>query len=305
MNFKVAVIGEGVIDRFVESGAARDVIGGSPLNTAVALRRAGADATWWAKVSKSAAGESILNYAIENGVAGAGIHSSELPAPIVTIKIDNAGVPAYEFALDGAADWDWQISDFAALAEYDALQIGSLTAVLEPGSSTLVEVLRGLRQSAKPPLISFDPNARPKAAKDAADADRMRSVITELVQLADLVKVSDEDLQWLEPNTPPADVARRWSESNPALVVMTRGSEGSVAYVAGAEIAQVGGVKVEVVDTVGAGDTFMAWLLNQVLQAGEIPQTKPELEAILAKSARAAAITCSRKGCNPPFANEL
>lgn len=304
MNLNVAVIGEGVIDRFVAADESRDVIGGSPLNTAVALKRAGVKATWWAKVSNSPEGNSIVEYATQNEVAGQGITRSNKPAPIVTISLNETGVPSYDFALAGAADWDWQDEEFAGLAGFDAVQIGSLTTVIEPGSSALMGAITKLRASSNHPLISFDPNARPKAAVDDEDANRMRSIISLLVDLSDLVKVSDEDLEWFNADVPAYETARVWSTRTPKLVVMTRGSEGAVAFANGAEIATVPGVKIKVEDTVGAGDTFMAWLLAQILQSG-VPANDSEMKEILSKSAQAAAITCSRKGCNPPFATEV
>lgn len=305
MKQQVAVIGEGVIDRFLVDGQARDVIGGSPLNTAVAIKRAGIDVHWWARVSSSAEGRAIWDYAERNEVIKQGAVTIDRPAPIVTIALDEAGIPTYDFALDGAADWEWQESDFQNLTEYGAVQIGSLTTVLEPGATALLQALKSMKLIANPPLISYDPNARPRAAKNETDAERMRARIQELVKLADLVKVSDEDLGWFDATRTPADIAAEWSQLGPQLVVMTRGSEGATAYRAGFKIAQTPGIKVEVVDTVGAGDTFMAWLLAAVLKAGDIPATEQDVASAIERAAKAAAITCSRAGCNPPTTLEL
>ena len=307
MTARVAVIGEAVIDRFLEPTGSRDVIGGSPLNTAVALKRAGVDVNWWGRMSDGAEGAALIAYANENGVGGDGVHVVSAPATLVTIELNAAGVPTYGFYLDGAADWGWSTQDLAGLHDYDVLQIGSLGAVLEPGSSAILETIRALRSTAKCPLISYDPNARPKAAKDEAEAQRVRGRVEEFIAVADLVKVSDEDLEWLHVGVDPHESARAWSTKGPKLVVMTRGGEGAVAFADGAEVLRVSGVTTSVVDTVGAGDTFMAWLLRAVVaeHACVLPTDLGSIEIMLNQAAQAAAITCSRKGCVPPFASEV
>lgn len=307
MQQRVAVIGEGVIDRFLEPDGPRDVIGGSPLNTAVAMRRAGLASDWWARISLDAEGSRIADYAKLNQVAGPAMTQVPLPTSIVTVELQAGGVPRYGFHLDGAADWSWQPRDFAGLSDYDVVQIGSLTAVLQPGADALLDALKQLRTMSPRPLISYDPNARPKAANDEAQADFMRTRVNALVGLADLVKVSDEDLEWLFPGQAPEASAAAWSNLGPNLVVLTRGSEGSKAYVAGSEIASVPGVQTEVVDTVGAGDTFMAWLVRGIAvdHHNAIPTDELSVAALLARAGAAAAVTCSRKGCNPPTLAEL
>jgi fructokinase len=306
MKQQVAVIGEGVIDRFFDFEGSRDVIGGSPLNTAVALRRAGVDATWWAKISNTDEGSAILSYAQSNGVAGAGAKTIDAAAAIVGIHLNADGVPSYDFALENAADWQWQPEDFEGLAAYTAVQIGSLTSVMEPGAGHIFHALQYLRTKTGRPLISYDPNIRPKAADSAEAAARIRNSVQKLLTVADVVKVSDEDLEWLDPNQDPAKTAQQWSQTpGVQIVVMTRGANGAVAFVNGNLAAEVAGVKVEVIDTVGAGDTFMAWLLMQILESGQVPTDSAQLTSILALSAKAAAVTCSRAGCNPPLRNEV
>lgn len=306
MEQQVAVIGEGVIDRFFDAEGFRDVIGGSPLNTAVALRRAGVDATWWAKIANTAEGTAILGYAKNNGVAGEGAVTIDAPASIVGIRLNAEGVPSYDFALDNAADWQWQPQDFAGLAAYAAVQVGSLTSVIEPGAGHIYRALQNLRADTHRPIISYDPNIRPKAADSAEAASRIRDYVQKLLTVADVVKVSDEDLEWLDPNKAPSEMALQWSKTpSVQIVVMTRGANGAAAFVNGKLVAEVAGVKVEVIDTVGAGDTFMAWLLMQILEIGQVPADPTELMAILTLSAKAAAVTCSRAGCNPPLRNEV
>jgi fructokinase len=306
MKQQVAVIGEGVIDRFFDAEGSRDVIGGSPLNTAVALRRAGVEATWWAKIANTAEGTAILGYAQNNGVAGEGAETIDAPAAIVGIHLNAEGVPSYDFALENAADWQWQPEDFAGLVGYAAVQVGSLTSVIEPGAGHIYKALQNLRTTTNRPLISYDPNIRPKAADSAEAASRIRSYVQKLLTVADVVKVSDEDLEWLDPNQAPSVTARQWSQTpGIQIVVMTRGAHGAAAFVNGELAAEVSGVKVEVIDTVGAGDTFMAWLLMQILETGQVPTDPAALASVLTLSAKAAAVTCSRAGCNPPLRHEV
>lgn len=308
MNHQVAVIGEGVIDRFLEGNGQRDVIGGSPLNTAVAARRTGIEATWYNRVSTSPEGQAIAAYARDNSVAGPGMLMVDEPASIVSIEINEAGVPQYQFALEGASDWNWSEAEMDAfLSAAPVLQVGSLTAVLEPVSSALLSALRSAKKRRTPPLLCYDPNARPKAAADAASADRMRRRVLDFVAIADLVKVSDEDLEWLAPGVPPTASATTWSTLGPKLVIMTRGADGSAAFANGVKVCDVDSTPTDLVDTVGAGDTFMAWLLRAVVQdfGNAIPMQPQDIATMLRQAGQAAAITCSRKGCNPPYRAEV
>lgn len=308
MSARVAVLGEGLIDRFVRASGVEDVIGGSPLNTAVALRRAGVEATWWNRVSSDPEGELIYQYALRNEVVGEGVIRTSEPTGVVTIHIDDRGVPSYDFALTGAADWGWQEQELEGFdSPYAVLQVGSLTTALEPGAAVLFSHLQRLHQRAERPLISFDPNARPQAATDDRRAEQMRQRALDLVPLADLVKVSDEDLAWLAPGTPPTATALAWSTAGPQLVVMTKGAEGAAAFVGGVKVAEVPVHPLPLVDTVGAGDTFMAWLLRSVVvdHAVSVPTEPTAVAQMLRSAAKAAAITCSRAGCNPPALAEV
>lgn len=303
---QIAVVGEGVIDRFVQGDTHKDVIGGSGLNTAVAARRAGANAYWYTRLASDPNGKALEDYAAaENVLASAVIRGAE-PASLVKVHLKPDGQPSYEFELDGAVDWQWQESELENLKTFQILQIGSLSAVLEPGSSLLLQKLLELKNQPHPPLVTYDPNARPSVAKDEMDSERIRDRILRFVATSDLVKVSDEDLAWISPLSP-NETAKNWSTLGPRLVIMTKGSEGASAFVAGEELLSVAGEKIEVVDTVGAGDTFMAWLLAQIANryAGQIPTSKNEVISLLTTAAKAAAVTCSREGCKPPFSKEV
>ena len=300
---KIAVIGEGVIDRFVDESGHRDVLGGSALNAAVALARSGVPCTWFGRMSRDAEGESLVAYAQAEGVA-AGVVRVEEPASIVTVMLAQ-GSPTYEFALAGASDWGWQTAELSGLSSFDLIQVNSLTAVLEPSSTHLFEYLNSLRNSVSNLIVSYDPNARPRAASTETEAEAMKARIERYVKLANFVKVSDEDLEWIRPDHSPTQTAELWSTWGPAVVIMTRGASGAVAYIDGQEVASIPGVTIELVDTVGAGDTFMAWLLRGIHHLGHLPTTHDELVSVMSVAARAAAITCSRPGCQPPYEDEV
>jgi fructokinase len=194
-----------------------------------------------------------------------------------------------------------------SLAALDIIQLSSLSCVLSPGADHLPGVLAEIKTATPHVRITFDPNARPRAANDDAHAAQMRHRINQLVALSDLVKVSDEDLEWLSPGTEPSKTAATWSQQGPSLVVLTRGAEGAKAFINGELVADTTGVTVDVVDTVGAGDTFLAWLIRSIVEdfQNQIPQSPAEILTMLQQAARAAAITCSRKGCVPPLRSEV
>jgi len=305
---KIAVIGEGVIDRFLTPVSHIDVIGGSGLNTAVAMKRAEADVVWFTRLANDSNGLAISQYAKTEGVlADSPIHGDE-PASLVEVTLKEDGQPNYTFALEGAVDWAWSATELSGLAQsFDVIQISSLSAVLDPGADLILSTIQALRNNLNPPLISYDPNARPSAAKDEEQASQMRTRIKSMVENSDLVKVSDEDLTWLNPDHDPIETAKHWSTLGPKLLVLTRGAHGSKAFSNGQEIASIESESIEVKDTVGAGDTFMAWLVAQIATEFNclIPAESNHITSLLEKASRAAAITCSREGCKPPYANEV
>ena len=305
---KIAVIGEGVIDRFIDNGVHNDVIGGSGLNTAVALARAGSDVVWFTRISSDANGQVLKQYAKAQHVLSCDSIESSEPASLVNVFLAQDGQPKYEFALDGAVDWQWTTEELSGLRNsFNIIQVGSLSAVLEPGASRILSIIQSLKKSSVPPLITYDPNARPSAASNSDEAVLMKLRIQEFVALSDVVKVSDEDLKWIFPNLLPSDAAKDWSTRGPQLVVMTRGAAGALAFVDGEKVATVSGESVNVIDTVGAGDTFMAWLIHQLAHTYDckIPNEKKAITSLLTVCAKAAAITCSRSGCQPPLASEV
>lgn len=304
------VIGEVVIDRFFHpDGTVVEVAGGSSANTAIALQRAGIPTALRARFSTDEAGRTLRAHNAAQLLDLASSPDVADPASVVEVRLAADGQPSYVFRLAGAADWQWTAAELATpLPDGTALvHVGSLASVLEPGASRIREWLTALSPR---PLISFDPNARPAAASTEAAAQAMRDAVEAWASVADFIKVSDEDLRWLAPHETEAEHAAGWSHHT-SFVVMTRGADGAAVYVDGELACEVPGEQVDVIDTVGAGDTFMAWLIKGVLEAIEtqslasLAHTTDALRVIVTKAGRAAAINCSRRGCNPPYVNEV
>ena len=307
---RATIVGEVVIDRFFHNdGTVNDVAGGSSANTAIALQRAGVDTSLRARFSRDDAGRALRAHNAAEKLDLSCAPDVDQPASIVEVRLASDGQPSYVFKLAGAADWQWTAEELATpLPVGTALvHVGSLASVLEPGGSRIREWLTHLSPR---PLISFDPNARPAAANNEDEAQAMRDAVARWCKVADFIKVSDEDLRWLSPAVAEAEQAAAWSRDT-AFVVMTRGANGSAVFVDGALLLEVPGQAVDVADTVGAGDTFMAWLIRGTLLALEsrtLPQLAHDeaaLRDVVVKAGRAAAINCTRRGCNPPFVNEV
>jgi len=299
---RILIAGEALTDIVVDAdGGRREYPGGSPMNVAVALARLGHDAHLLTAIGEDPRGEAIRAHLDDSGV-----HltpSSVGPGRTSTAEavLDASGAATYTF------DLAWDPDPAGLPRDLDAVHTSSIAAVMEPGATTLAELLRTARTAA---TISYDPNARPTLMGEPAD---VRARIEENIALSDVVKASDEDVTWLYGTEDVEDVVSSWRELGPSLTVLTRGGEGSVAFSESGRV-QVAPVPVEVVDTVGAGDTFSAGILDALADKdllgadrremlGAIPSD--ELAAVLRRAARLAAITVSRAGANPPWSREL
>ena len=302
---KITVLGEVVIDRIHSNGQSKDVAGGSAANCALALSKIGEEVFFRTRYSKDSAGEFLYANAVSNGLdVSQSIRANE-PATIVDVFLNPAGSPSYEFHMSGTADWAWQSEELELfpIAKSEALVFGSLAAVLQPAHDVLIPWISRAKNSGT--LISYDPNARPSAVLPS-EAIQIRQRISKLVTLSNVVKVSDEDLEWINPAVEPDKQASKWSTEGPELVVLTRGAHGASAFRNGLCIANVPGVRTDVVDTVGAGDTLMAWLVSGLLSLE--PQMRfnaGSVESVVHRAVKAAAITCSRAGCQPPIPADL
>jgi fructokinase len=299
---RIVVIGEALVDVVHRTtGDVDETPGGRPANVALTLGRLHRAPTLVTRLGDDDRGGRIMRWLEHSGVAVAVVDAPRTSTAIA--HLDAAGAARYEFDLD----WDLDSSADGVVATADLLHVGSVAAVLDPGASRVAALVRAAREHA---TVTFDPNIRPALIDDP---DAVRARVVELVDLADVVKASDDDLRWLYPGLDVLDVAREWRARGPMLVVVTLGADGAMAVTADAEI-RIPAVRSTVVDTVGAGDTFMGALIDGLAAhggAGAAVRThgrglrREALEETLQRAAHAAAITVSRPGADPPRLAEL
>lgn len=303
---KVTVVGEVIVDRVHIDDDVTVVGGGSAANMALALARSGTPVSIRARYSRDENGEFLRSLAMDSGVDVSDSVLADEPATVVDVRLDEHGIPQYSFPLNPTADWQWTEQEISKplAPETRAVIFGSLAAVLDPGALPQMKWAHSLK--AQGVAVFFDPNARPVALNALQVADQARNRISNWIRIADVVKVSQEDVEWLDNSREPSDVAKAWSRQGPKLIVMTRGADGATAYAHGEELVTIPAPQVAVVDTVGAGDTFMAWLVRGFLQQGESLFTDlTALSSTLSIAARAAAFNCAYVGCNPPLPTDL
>jgi fructokinase len=290
------VCGEVLID-ILPSGP---VVGGGPANTAKALARLGHDVHFIDGISSDAFGQSARSELLNDGVNLDLALASDKPTCTATVTLDDEGGASYEFLIDGTATFDFAASWLPDPYRYQpqVLHIGTLVTVIEPGASPLYDWAMEVAELA--PIV-FDPNIRPSVMPDR---DLYEAAIEKWAALSAVIKVSDDDLAWLFPQASFEDVANRWINDGVFLVVVTRGANGLVGFTSDGRV-EVPGLKVDVVDTVGAGDTVGAIVVEAMLVHGLIELRGDLLRGVLTRAAAAAAITCSRKGAQPPYKHEL
>ncbi|MGW6393856.1 carbohydrate kinase family protein [Streptomyces sp. NPDC055103] len=293
------VIGECVADIVrapAGSGAADRVHpGGSPANVAYGLARLGRDVTLLTQLAGDPAGRLIADHLKGAGVRIA-LGGAPARTPSAVVGLDERGQATYTF------DIAWTLDATApAEASPSHVHIGSIAAVTAPGADAVLAETERLRDRA---TVSYDPNVRPGLMGERTEAVAR---VERCVALSDLVKASDEDLTWLHPGEDPHAVAARWLALGPAVVLVTRGGEGSLALTRHHTVS-VGAPPVDVVDTVGAGDSFMSAVLDAL--AGQDREALAGLSAealteLLTRAGTAAAVTVSRAGAQPPDRAEL
>lgn len=299
------VIGEALVDVVVRpDGTTAAHPGGSPANVAIGLGRLGRDAELLCFMASDDNGAVVRDHVEASGVRLVPGSQSAPKTSIATAILDADGAASYEF------DLTWAIAaDAHPRADPLVVHTGSIAAVLSPGATDVRRLIATHRTGA---TITYDPNARPTLMGSPAEA---RPAIEETVALSDVVKVSDEDLEWLYPDRDATSSAQAWAASGgPSLVVLTRGGAGASAFVHDGRTVDVTAPTVEVADTVGAGDSFMSGLIDGLWYFGLLGASHRDklrnidtaaLEQILIRCARIAGITVSRPGANPPTAWEL
>lgn len=280
--------------------------GGAIYNTAIALGRLGTPVGMLGGQSTDMFGAQLRAGLEASHVDTTRVVVSDRPTTLAFVQMTN-GQARYSFVDENSAGRMLTNADMPALdGDISALYFGGISLACEPAAdayATLAQT-QGVDR-----LVMIDPNIRPSFI---VDEDRFRARIARMIAVADIVKVSDEDLIWLEGDTLPlADTARALLERGPSLVIVTEGAQGATAYLPDGKTAHAASHKVDVVDTVGAGDTFNAGVLAKLAALDLLDKiTIGKLSTDAAQQALAhgnavAAVTVSRAGANPPWASEL
>lgn len=308
------VCGEALFDFFSENDAGgqasnvnyRAIAGGSPFNVAVGLRRLGVDSALFGGLSTDYLGRRLLQVLQSEGVRSDYLLDFDAPTTLAMVAVGANGSPHYSFRGEGCADRQLRLEHLPTLSrEVRGLHVGSFSLVVQPIADTLLALVR--RESGRR-LISLDPNVRLNPEPNLA---LWRERIGTLAALADLIKVSDEDLGLLYPGQDPHSVIQRWLEHRCQLVFLTRGGEGSTVFSRRHGSWSVPAQNVTIADTVGAGDTFqaalIAWLTEQQLDSVDGLQhlNRDQISAMLAFAVSAAALTCSKTGPDLPYRWQL
>ena len=292
--------GEVLIDLIPEGVDYKPVVGGGPANTAKALSKLGIDTQFIDGISSDGYGEMAKDELVTAGVKLDYENYSDKPTCLAIVSLSESGSASYEFVIENTATFDFS-HDWLPNPQTDRpslLHIGTLATVIEPGASILFEWAQAV---AKVAPIVFDPNIRPAVI---SDRKLYLTQVERLVAISSAVKVSDEDIKWLYPSLEIDQVVNNWLKKGPFLVVVTYGDKGLTGYRKG-EMVSADSIKVKVADTVGAGDTVGAILVEAIVKDGLDSLTGSRLETMLKRAAKAAAITVSRVGANPPTSEEL
>ncbi|MGI5354593.1 carbohydrate kinase family protein [Streptomyces sp. CA-252508] len=292
----IVAAGESLIDLVPEGAGPLSALvprrGGGPYNTAVALGRLGAEAAFCSRVSTDAFGEVLLDGLRVAGVTTGLVQRGPEPTTLAVASVGADGSAGYSFYAEGTADRLFELPGPLPDA-VRAIAFGTCSLVLEPGAGAYDALLR--REAGRGVLTLLDPNVRPGLIPDA-DAHRERFL--DRLPYVSLLKLSEEDAGWLGGS--PAE----WLAAGPSAVVLTRGSEGLTVFT-GELTVSVPAVPVAVADTIGAGDTVNAALLHGLGSRSPAALDADEWVDLLTFAARAAAVTCSRPGAEPPYAAEL
>ena len=305
----IVVCGEALMDVYpaedTPTGMNLDArMGGSPFNVAIGLARMRQPVVFYSAISSGAMGERLVRALELEGVDTRALARPAAPTTVSMVELDPQGVPTYRFHGTGCADGLLKSDSLAKVPQADAYQFGSYAMVLEPTGSTLLALAR--RESERS-LIAYDPNIRLNVEPRV---ERWRQVLLAMLPLTHLLKISDEDLNLLAPGLDPYKAAREWLDCGVSMVVVTRGREGALAWTPSHHVVSHARPS-NVVDTVGAGDTFQCALLTALAERDALTSaalrklSATALSDVMAFAATAAAVTCSRRGADLPRRNEV
>jgi fructokinase len=300
LSNQVWVCGEVLIDLIPDGTERRPVVGGGPANTAKALAKLGITTQFIDGISNDIYGQMASDELLADDVLLDYVKYSDKPTCLAIVSLSKTGGATYEFVMDDTATFDFDGSWLpdAAQLKPSLLHIGTLVTAIEPAASVLFEWAKKVALIA--PIV-FDPNIRPAVM---SDRDAYVRQVERWVGISSAVKVSDDDIYWLYSGADLNKVVNNWLALGPELVVVTFGDKGLAGFRDKTKVS-VGAKKVVVADTVGAGDTVGAILVEAIIQDGLAKLTGDRLTLMLDRAARAAAITVSRTGARPPGRNEI
>ena len=307
----ILVIGEALIDLIenrYQPGAFNAIVGGANANVAIALARRGAKHTLYARMSTDRFGQIIRKRLDDNNVNYEHSITTDENSTLAIVSINEAGSPTYSFYVDGTADWGWTKEELPTNEQLKqmgvtCIQFGCLTMAMEPGN----HVIEAWAKNTENITISHDINIR---AALGFEQDKERQRVERVNAFSHIIKASDEDLEWLYQSTEINEIAQNWSKNK--LVLITKGADGTDVYRDGQKLYNVPSRKINVVDTVGAGDTFCANLIGQLQDNNLLANhdalmnlDPTTLHTYVHVAGIAASITCERPGCEPPTLEDL
>lgn len=306
----ITVIGEALIDLVPgeRPGTFGAFPGGSPFNVAIGLARLGQRTALMARLADNTFGRLLRDKAAAEGIGLSAAPLATQPTTLAVINLDADASASYDFYCAGTADWQWTDAEIAAVPAATAvLHFGSLASWTPPGDALILGLARKFRDGGRV-LVSYDPNVRPSLLTDPAKARRQ---VETAIAVAHLAKASGDDIEYLYPGRPPAEVAARWLDLGVMLVVITGSASGAEAFAASGTAVRRPARPVTVADTVGAGDSFTAGLLGSLADrdlhdpAALAGCPAGLLAKVLDDAIVVASLNCQRQGNDPPTLAEV
>ena len=304
---KALVCGEALIDLIKQpEGSWIAHNGGGPLNTAKALAKFGKDVEFLGRIATDPFGVQLLSDITSSLVATSMAVTAAEPTSLAVVELADDGSATYSFYLENTSNFCWRDSELPTdISNFDLLHIGTLALVIEPGREVLYDWLARNHQSA---VVMLDLNIRPSVI---ADAENYRKLVEPWLEFGDILKVSDEDLNFLYPEKTWSEVVDIYfAQTNLNLIAVTLGGEGAALLTRNAAV-QLPAPKVKIVDTVGAGDTFSAGLIAQLDSIGRLSKSQlsqldqSTLKTSLKFAITAAALNCTKAGATAPTESEV
>jgi fructokinase len=303
---RLTVAGEALVDLIPDgnSGGYRATPGGSPFNVAIGLARLGHRTTLMARLADNAFGRLLRAHAEAEHLDLSYAPAATQPTTLAVVSLDRNAQASYDFYLQGTADWQWTDAELARVPGDTAVfHFGSLASWTPPGAVRIHAAAARLRRHGEV-VVSYDPNIRPALLGSTENA---RDLVERSVSVAHIVKASWEDAGWLYPRVSLTEVGARWRELGALVVVITDGPDGATVFLPGEAPARRPGRKVQVADTIGAGDAFTAGLIGGLARRGMTTPSRlrgcpPAVAAEAVDEAiLISALTCERSGADPPF----